>query len=196
MSTEATRLKARWQHFAGRLGNWLGIGKERFMEHARERLTDILTSYGTVRLGSKMWVPKPEIKMSEKGTLYPADLENLAYDRVQSRFGTNGKFIDKFMRFFKYESINEIEAALVKLRRLFTCAAQAGSDIRRLIPLLHAIMTEPSFCHFSGYPGKFSLDLDDISQKIADGKDPVKELDFDEYIAKLIKEEIDRIINY
>jgi len=184
MSTEATRLKARWQHFAGRLGNWLGIGKERFMEHARERLADILTACSTVRLGSKMWLPKPELKQP---------LENEAYLQVQERFGTNGKFIDAFINFFEGESISEIECALTKLRRFFACAAERGHDPRRLIPLLYAMMKESSFSHFLGNVKKYYSVLEDLSAKIADGSDPIREYDFDQYVKMLIEKEIKRL---
>lgn len=193
MPIVATSFKARCLRFADRLIDFLGIGKEQFLFQAYAQLTDILTSFSTVRMAAKMWLPKPRMCVPVTFEPYPADLVDAAYFRVQERFGTNGNFVEAFIKYFERESIPVINGALSRIGRFFTHADQKHYDPRRLVPLLHAMIKEPRFFHFAHSTERFVLTLDNISQKIADGKDPIEELEFDQYIATLIKNEINRL---
>ena len=163
------------------------VEKKSHVETAKTELRDLMFRRA-IWPNSLMMLPFPELVEPETGRPISAILTNQVYQRLQTKYGENERFITAFGQLFKDQPLETIITALSAVRQVFEMAERHGPHARRLIPLLYTMLTDDDYDSSTlGQPKKFIDTLLKISDQIEAGKDPIKAMDFDSYLVEVIR---------
>ena len=186
-----SNLRALWRHLAGaHQENGIGNGQRRMI--TERQLADILTSSGTLKLGSNMLLPIPEIRMPKTNKPLPRALVAELQTALFRCFGINQHFVNRFAAFLEKDketlgvNISRFEVFVNSLR-------SRGYNPGKLLPVLSTMLTDQTFCSVLKRPQDLASVLRTLERMVADGKDPIKETSFDFRVEMLMRRMLDQM---
>ena len=146
-------------------------------------------------MSSCMMFPVPDVKMPETGKALPPEQRSQVIGHLECHFGTNENLVRAFRKFIGHKPPEVVIASLCRLDEFFEYVEDRGGNSRRLIPLLYTMLKNRDFLPGPRRPEELPRVLKEIEDMVEQGKDPLRETDFYDYVKKLASDHLSLILS-
>jgi hypothetical protein len=176
-----------------RTGGRVVFGKRR--EAIENEIIEILSRRPAVFLSSCMMFPVPSLTTPVTEKALTSEQTRQIQSYLECHFGTNENLVRAFRKFIGHKPPEVVVASLCRLEEFFKYVEDRGCNSRRLIPLLYTMLKNRDFLPGPRRAEELPQVLKEIEDMVDKGKDPIRETDFDEYVAKLARDHLSLILS-